>query len=389
MSRNRNPLAGLHELETFDRSVIPDNFKPEVKDAIEVAVMLGWKMHLSSANSVTIASYDGRKKYHFNTVRNSIPIKRVRRDIVKFADPQQAMLMMQSNKLMDSGHEELATLMAATMPQIGDPDTVVDHRAETEEQARLEQERRAQARAQRAAEKEEAKRRQAAEEEAKAAAVSQRNVPEQEDRIISEKPMLAKANEGRAYQSESAIERLWLSGMVDYKCTKCDYTNTNRLSIRGHYQVHSRGKGRSTVPPTFTAEVPRAVSYKPRIERVQALAAIIQEMLNADPGAGPSAEEVARQALTWVHEQSRKGTALSAEREDLGPEDTLHRIRTLLDDGSMFETRQRVTALEEQLLEAEARAEEAAARAEQAQSTLRAFMELASEFANENGEKVG
>jgi arsenate reductase-like glutaredoxin family protein len=80
-------------------------------------------------------------------------------------------------------------------------------------------------------------------------------------------------------------------------------------------------------------------------------------------------EELARQALTWVHEQSRKGTAMAAEHEPLTAEDTLERIKMLLDNGEREALRKR----DEEIAELRKQSETLRERVEE----LESFVELA------------
>lgn len=213
---------------------------------------------------------------------------------------------------------------------------------------------------------------------------------ESERHIVSENPMLAKAHEGRGYESKVAIERHWSDGSKDYKCVDCTYASPNRLAVRGHYQVHARKKGRAQGPSpqrsqTFKVEVPDAVRYKPRQSRIDALAAQIKEAMDqgqADPG------EIARTALTWVHEQSKQGTNLAAEREDMSDGDVLNRIRNLLDDGSYMRQQEELATMRDRLVRAERETAAAREQAEQARSTLRAFTDLANELSQGDQESA-
>lgn len=96
---------------------------------------------------------------------------------------------------------------------------------------------------------------------------------------------------------------------------------------------------------------------------------------------------IAKAALTWVHEQSKQGTALAAEHEPMSAEDTLERIRALVtnsDERLSFERKmedlnREVTELRARLEQAEEYAMEQADRADKSQSTLDALRELVTE----------
>ena len=407
----------MFDAETFTKDLIPEALGKDVKEVVTIAVALGWKMHVTSNNAVSIVSYDERKRHHFAVGgRSTHNWNRIHRDVLKFAEPEKLLLAdslagikMPKNMLGGKEAARFASDLAAVMlPLVGDEGTFVDHRpeiaaAEAEEeqrkiaarqrreqrereaeQARQEARERASRIAQEAAQ---AARQAAAEEEQRTsfeedhrAALVTKEEETPERHIVSEKPMVAKGGHNRAYESYTAIERLWSDGSKDWKCPECPYTSTkSRGSVPAHWsKVHSKGQGTREHPAMYEAEVPDARVYAPRQNRVDALAETIREMMKAgekDP------EVIARTALTWVHENSKHATPLAAEREELTPEDTLNRIRTLLDQGVYDQQQKRIDALEEHVLTAEAEAQQARQEAQQARETLRAFTELATEFA--------
>jgi len=398
----------VHDASTFTKDLIPEALGKEVKEVVTIAVALGWKMHVTSNNSVAIVSYDERKKHHFSVGgRSTHNFNRIHRDVLKFAEPEKLLLAdslagIKMPRNVPGGKEAArfaADLAAVMLPLVGDEGTFVDHRPEIA-QAEAEEEQRKivarQRREQREREAEQARHeaqeraRQIAQEAAQAArqaaaeedaALVTKEEESAERHIVSEKPMVAKGGEKRAYESYTAIERLWSDGTKDWKCPECDYTSSkSRGSVPAHWsKVHSSGSGTRPHPTFFEADVPDARVYAPRQTRVEALAQTIGEMMKTgetDP------EVIARTALTWVHENSKHATPLAAEREELTPEDTLNRIRTLLDQGVYDQQQKRIEALEEHVLTAEAEAREARESAERARETLRAFTELATEFAS-------
>ncbi len=366
---------GMFTDEDFDKSLLPTYLKKDVREVIEVAVMLGWKMHISGANSVTIIAPEERKKYHFScTGRASNSITRIRKDVMRFADPQKLLLADSIAGIKDDSL--LADRAMALLPALGDEGTVVDHRAEE-----------AAAAAERAARKAVPKPKPptvptvAVSDGNQPSAVPQGVSPRNEERhIVSTRAMLAKASRGRGYTSETTLEREWSDGTKDYKCRYqgCDYTSENRGSVPAHY-AKSHSIGLADRPVVFPAEVPEARQYAPRQTRIDALAGVINNMLRGNNHIEP--HEIARTALTWVHEQSRSGSEHSEEREPKTAEEVLNRIKNLLDRGEtavrIGQMQQQLAELEVGLIEAEERAEQAEKRADQARSTLRAFMELA------------
>lgn len=323
--------------EQFDKSLIPGHHKKDVRRLIEVAVMLGWKMHVSRTNQVTLVSYDERKKYHLSK-RSTISYNRMFRDVAKYADPEKCKdaLFLRSLGLPDA-------MIPMLLPNEADA-TVREPEPEPEPEQ------------------------------------PQKTPPRT---LVSRAPMIAKEGGGRGYESETTNELRWSDGTMTYRCRYkgCTYESGERLGPSRHYAGAHRNAPVSD-PKTFKAEVPEAATYSPRASRVAALAARLREAWES--GEDPDFEALAREALTWVHEQSSNGTDLAAEAEEMTPEETLARIRALLDDGAQGRARkqvdelaERVVSLEAALAEQSALADEARKQAQKARDDLHAFVELA------------
>jgi hypothetical protein len=322
--------------DEFERGALPSWMSKDLKEIVEVASALGWKVHTAS-DTVRIQSVvRDDKRWVFTAGRRSTyPLNRIRREVAKYADPKIAALVIAGDELKDP---TLRRLVEAALPTL--EEATVDHTEEEEEARKDEEERRE---------------RIAAEQER--ALIQKYDPIEQRGlhppaHIVSEKPMLAKGkSERQGYQSETTIERVWSDGSKDYACTKCDYTSPNRLSPSKHY-ANTHSEGLAPKPPQFEADVPDAVRYRPRRSRIEALAEILSHLMHTDTR-DPVA--LAEAALMWVHEQSGKGSEHAAEREDLTPEETLNRIRMLLDDGGFAEIQRQVASLEQQVLDLEQR----------------------------------
>jgi len=347
----------LLDVDGFHPEMLPSNFKKDTKEIIALAVVLGWKVHITSHSSVTIIAPGERKKYHFGmNGRASINHNRIKRDIMKFADPERLLLASVASEASDETGRVAAKALADMTINLPQSD-VEDDRPALEE-----------ARQQKAEERAERSKQKAASSESEPA------------HIVSEKPMLAKSHEGRGYESRVAIERRWSDGTTDYKCVDCEYTTPNRLSVRGH---RTRADHRKVDPPPkdFKTEVPNAARYAPRQARIDALAAVLAEMPDAEPDA------IAKAALMWVHEQSKHSTALADEREPMTAEETLERIKALVDTGNerleqqrqMEELTEQVEALTTRVEQAETYAIEQATRADKATATLDALRDLVTE----------
>lgn len=358
----------MYQPDDFTADVLPAAFKKDTKEIIVVAAALGWKVHLTTGNSVTIIAPEERKKYHFGlNGRASINHNRIRRDIIKYGDPEKVLAISAADALGMNSPEALAILQSSKIDMsVGA--TVVDETPKPEPRTTTPK---------RLAAK------QGSRTESEAPVSEQR-----EAHIVSERPMLARSSGDDGYESPTTIERKWSDGSKDYKCVECNYTSAaSRGSVAAHYgKSHSKPGGRGEKPETFKVDIPDARVYSPRQTRIDALAEWIGELIRGegDP------KEVAKAALTWVNEQSRRGTSFAAEREELSAEDTLSRIKMMLDDGSYFRQRQeletleqRMADMEEQVLASQTRADEAEARADEAWGNLRALRSLIADIGDE------
>lgn len=343
-----------YNIDNYDDSVLPGTFSKDLRELIDIAVSLGWKVITSSRQVVTLRSYDDVKSTRIG-VSNSknLDLNRMRRGIMKHADPQYLDAAREALK-----HGTAKTPLGKVPLSAVVPKEVVEgleHMKEELEEAQKD--------------------------EPEAPSVKPDDHVRADAHIISEKPMIAKSSDGEGYESPTTIERRWSDGSRDYKCVDCDFTSPDRLAPSRHYSgAHARGQGRKQAPPRFKVDVPDAVTYNPNAKRVIALATVIEQMMKdgvTDP------KVIAERALTWVHEQH--GTHVE-DPEPLDDSAILARIRSLLDDGSMRDTQRRIEALEEQVIESQRQVETAIeqadvwkARAQRARDTLRAFTELAAE----------
>lgn len=372
--------------EDYDKSVIPSFLKADEKDLIDGAVMCGWTIHIGGGNNVTLIapSPHEQQKIHLGR-RNSVPIKRMRAKVVKYADPLKLAL---ANTAADDSPAGEAALrgMNATIEDDGYIHADLNGKVTVEvpePQSDIEDTLDATPEVATVATDSDTSADLTTSEEAQTYSV---HIPDAH--VISVKPLLVKGGTGRAYESETTLERTWSDRTLDYICTQCDYYSAERLSVSRHYaNVHSRGKGAQPQPPTFKSEVPGAAAYGPRQSRVDALADYLATL---DRGEDLPWTVVARHALTWVHEQSAHQTDLAAEAEPMSEADTLNRIRSLLDKGDTVRHRQQVEEMEQRLIETQQRlvqAEELAleqtAKAERAASNLESLRELVSELAGE------
>lgn len=326
---------GIFDHENFDKGVIPAHLKRDVRGLIEASVSLGWKIHVSTANAVTLISFDERKKYHLSK-RSSISYQRMFKDVVKYADPQRAALVAEGQELGLP-----AELIRSLLPSIEEATTYEQPESQPEPEV------------------------------VEAEVVEPEPTPAPRRHVISVTTMIAKKEEGRAYDSPTTDEVLWSDGSKTYRCKHegCDFESSLRIGPGRHWgNMH---KERMVEPQTYAAEVPEATRYNPQKRRVQALADALRQAW----GEEPDFEALATTALTWVHEQHGEPQP----DEPLTAEQILARIRTLLDDGTAGQIRADLAAANERLVTLQAEVERERERTQQVRETLHTLAELASE----------
>ena len=176
--------------ENFDKRELPKGFKPEIQNLVAVAVTLGWRLIITSNAGLTLVSQNDAKRIHLSSKRKSGPVKRLVRDIIKFGDPVRVNLVTDLSALPISD-EEYGTLVANVLSDLGD-DMDVSWQTPADEPEEAPVTRRRAKAAERAAAIEQA--------------AEKKGTPKPERTVVSEKPMLARAHEGRAYESKIAIE---------------------------------------------------------------------------------------------------------------------------------------------------------------------------------------
>jgi hypothetical protein len=331
--------------DDFTKDVIPNGYREEVKEVIVVAAALGWKVHKTGSESLTIISprpENHPKKYHFSQNRRGTnDLKRIRRDLIRFGDPEKVMIADAAHLTRDP---ELRNMLVKALPMVGVTEgIVVDDTPEAEEKRTP---------------------------KPKPEPSKQRAVT-----IVSQAPMVAKANENRGYDSHTTIERKWSDGTTDYACIEkgCDYTSPNRASVPAHWAKAHHDGGRGRRNPVYVADTSGATKYAPRQTRIDALA---QALADAMAAGATDPQTIAREALMWVHEQSKKGTEHAAENEPMDAEAMLDRIRLLLDNGTHLQMRQRVETLEQQMHDREETSTEMRKRLEHAAEQVDAERQL-------------
>lgn len=327
-------MSAVKDATNFTQADIPSFFKAELKRAIQAAIVCGFTLHVSSdGQGVSLRSPKGEKTVHLSR-RQSITPKRLAGIIARYGDSEAL------DTMLDATDEDANTLISAAVKA---PDTIVVH--------------------------------------------SDEESSDSEPTVVRDwEPLLAARGKKSAYESGTTVVRQWSDGRKEYKCTECDYTSDLRMAPSRHFgNAHRRGQGKTPMPPSFLAEVPDRTHYAPRQNRIEALAALITEMMQAAGPDGVKPEEVAKLALTWVHEQSKDSTDLAAEREELTAEETLQRIRTLLDTGAYARLQSRAEEQERRAEAAEAQVQEALAQAARAREALRTYIDLGRELAEGDG----
>jgi hypothetical protein len=370
-----NTKSGLYDREDFEKNLIPTHLKSDVRELIEVAVAVGWKFHRTTGTGCSlIAPGDpSPKRLHFGATRATRSNRNMMKDIVKYSDKTLLMLVMNSRNLPDS--------YLAYVPTI--EETAIDDRPQpTETRSRPVPKAPPSAPEPVTSESE----------------VKPTDVVKADVHIVSESPMLAKAREGEGYLSPTTIERRWSDGSKDYICAYlgCDYTHADRASVPRHYG-RSHSEGLTAPPASFRAEVPESTPYAPQQRRVDALAEALRLLDGeVDMGNWEDLKRVAREALTWVNDQTRRKTDLSVEREPMSSDEMLERIRSMLDQGQYLGLQHQITEREEQIdllarkvTEMEGRWSHEHDRADKLQSHLDGLRELLTELKDSDVKEAG
>lgn len=198
--------------------------------------------------------------------------------------------------------------------------------------------------------------------------------------LISERPWLAhhglgSKGVGLSYESLCVIERRWSDGSIDYRCastTKCDYEHKAPRSVARHYGA------------SVTAGKHPKIGKHPRRDQL-----LVDSSYNEPAWTRPVTDRVDRLrreihralAKIWdqlhdVHDRDDLATRLAEvmveargehdpeHHEPLTPEQTIERIRRLVDDGSyarqiaqVTDTQAQLAAMQVQLVHAQALAD--------------------------------
>jgi hypothetical protein len=324
-------MTRIYDHTDFTSDVIPKGFTEEMRTLVRFAVSYGWRVRPHGLR-LNLLSATGNKTLTLSASGRNVPIQRYMRTIETHGSPL-------VKPVLGKDPEETATELARRM-------------ARAEDAAK-----------------------------AKATPVPPAAPKAAPLRLISETPMIAHSGQGKGYPSETTIERRWSDGTLDYQCAKCDFTSTLRHGVRSHWQVHVRedeaNRSNQDLIPKIDTE-PHEPIYKPRENRVKALALALKELLQEGldwDNIDAAAETLAQRALVWTHEQT--GSSNSEEREPMTAEDVLVRIRSLVDNGAYAAQADRILALEAEHEELRAAAEEAERMAKEATDTLEAFADLA------------
>lgn len=273
---------------------LPAGFKQDVKQAVAMAVALGWKLIVSGKESMTIVAPppNEHKKYHLTKRRNSGPIQRIRKDIIKYADPLKLAMVD-------------GVLAGTTDPDLVNPfdGAEVEFQDLRDEQA-VEQKKN---------ERAERKSKTAVAEALERAEANKKVKETKKTRhVVSEGPMQVNSGGGRKADSPIGIERHWSDGTTDYKCKFCDFTTPKRFGLNGHSKAHNV-KASVVSPPAAEAQAEAPV---------EAAAPVVAEP-TAD--AGPTDSEILDQIRGLV---GGRNAAQEAEIAELTAE--IERLRDYL-----------------------------------------------------------
>ena len=290
--------------ENYSPSVLPAKYSKDIKELVANAVDLGWTLHVANDAGIYIMSHDGLKKRHFNPSKKSGPITRMKREVIKHADPARVAAI---NERLDQREVEqfeakkkAARAVRPTPPKVTPRDV------------------------QQLAEKFNGPEH----------PVVEPTAPEPERWIVSERPHLSHRSAargtkpGKVYESHAILQREWSDGTVDYRCRVCEFSSAKPLSIRGHWALHVRaGEAPKFDPakvvelddPSYVAPVgPRRTRSSTPVESSDAdvLAQIRALVGGADPQALTAAEERIRELEERIREleAALEATRLRADR---------------------------------------------------------------------------
>lgn len=400
---------GREGTEVFERKAIPTTFRKEARDLVSQAVRdYDWKLIVTKRGHMTLVAPEPNQEQTLNLTsnKNESSTKRllttVQRYGVSAADP-----VAPAEKKKDPDAEIKRVLDAAEERAKGFKALQEERRKDREraaEEAKAEdiEDIVARGKAKRAAAQK--KMAEAKQEDTAALVEMEGDAAERaggpERHIVREEPMIAHRGnargKARGYLSQTTNEREWSDGTIDYTCRMegCEFSSDHRAGMRGHWGKHVRdGEAepasrteRNTAPiiippyePAYRFTRDASVGYTPRVDRVRALAARLQEAMEAGldwSDLPAAAETIATEALTWTHEQSVQGTDLGGEYEPMDDSEILRRIRNLLDNGEYLAQRDEIRSLREQASELELRAIEADEARQKAEDDLAAIHDL-------------
>jgi len=153
---------------------------------------------------------------------------------------------------------------------------------------------------------------------------------------------------GEVYESRAVLERKWNDGTVDYICSKCDYVNVEPRRVAAHYG----GKHGKEDPASVTDVTERYVdperSWTPTQRQAGRIHRLAKELNEAAELLEAEGKNVTAEALAeWIvkhRDAARDG--LSDETTPLTAEQTIERIRRMVDGGAYADLMARIESVE-------------------------------------------
>lgn len=375
--------------ESPSREQIVRTFGGDAADFIEHAAALGWRVLFNSTGtSITLIPYDdGPKRIHLSARnKNRGALRKHIKTLIRHGDPKalkMAESLVASDFPEDAKSQFLKVMGAETLNETG---------VQVQEPEEKPTPKRARKPEKAAPEKPT---------EAEVPVPTPAVMATSKKRIINETPALMHytlgQNGGKSYPSQTTLERHYSDGSTEYVCVCCQAVSENRRAFGGaHWAMHVRKNEAKPVDddqnrknliddPSYT-EPAWTRKADLRAKRIAELTSLLND-LDFD---GLTNEEIAEKVMDFLGDNGMGGGG-GGSAAPLTAEETLDRIRTMIDRGTYAAQEQAIYEREKQLDDltqyAEAREQElqekllvAEQRAVKAESTMSAFIELVQEI---------
>jgi hypothetical protein len=175
--------------------------------------------------------------------------------------------------------------------------------------------------------------------------------------LVGESPWLAhkspSINGGTRYTSHAVIERRWSDGSTDYRCAweGCEFIHTNPRAVASHYGRSKSHQGNWEDAVKDTVRDPEYVEPKFARGPIDRVARWKRRLEEAAAGLDQRADDFLERLAERMVELA--GDTNSEPHEPLSAEQTLERIRRLVDGGAYIAAQQQAQDMTEQVVRLE------------------------------------